>query len=537
MVHLKKIQISNYKSIEYAEFDFLRGVWLVKATNVDAPFDSNGSGKSTLLESVHQCLYNKNPKGINIEDTYNRVTGKAYSFTLDLSIDNIDYRIINDREKDILEIEESGVSLGIKSKPKALEKIKELIGLDYSTFCAVTYVNNHTVQSMLDNLSSTNLMKAILDFESITLIEKNTKDALKESRNRVSVLINENSTNSNALDLLSEFVKTDIRPLLIRKEEKQKELMMKIQELGIENSHTELLQNREHLDSLKAELRDINYKLSNTKCKECGTVIEIDKESLEVRVDELNQEIKSTNDNIIILQAGVNTLKSMQDEINSSYQQVINNIDTQISVAEYKNKIYDEKSGELSELRKKIQENEQELKDIYFNQELYESIIKTIKEGKLHKDLLDNFTNVLNIHIKDYTMYLDTAYLTIRAKPLKNNLEFVVHDKRVSKLVPIDTLSGGELTRLRLVLLLAVLRTISDLTNSKINLLILDECLDTLDSSVSKDLSNLFQHLVNHEDKFIALVSHGEQLRDIEFTGTIRATMENRLTTVQQYEG
>ena len=78
MIQFVSIKVANYKSIEYAELHYHRGVWLVQGDNKDTTFKSNGAGKSTILEAIQQCLYNKNIKGIPIEDTYNRVTKKGY---------------------------------------------------------------------------------------------------------------------------------------------------------------------------------------------------------------------------------------------------------------------------------------------------------------------------------------------------------------------------------------------------------------------------------------------------------------------------
>ena len=81
-------------------------------------------------------------------------------------------------------------------------------------------------------------------------------------------------------------------------------------------------------------------------------------------------------------------------------------------------------------------------------------------------------------------------------------------------------------------MLLSMLRAIKELTAISSNLLVFDESLDTLDVSASKDLANLFDYLIGNDNKFIALVSHGDQLSDINFNGIITATKSEGVTGV-----
>ena len=103
--------------------------------------------------------------------------------------------------------------------------------------------------------------------------------------------------------------------------------------------------------------------------------------------------------------------------------------------------------------------------------------------------------------------------------------------------VTINTLSGGEKTRLRVMILLALLETVETLSGISTNILIFDEALDTLDKSVKEDLKNLFAFLVNNRNKWIALVSHGSQLEDITWTGKITAEKTNGTAKITISEG
>ena len=72
------------------------------------------------------------------------------------------------------------------------------------------------------------------------------------------------------------------------------------------------------------------------------------------------------------------------------------------------------------------------------------------------------------------------------------------------------------------------------MTNTSINILVFDEALDTLDKSAANDLARLFNYLVENNDQFIAMVSHGEQLAEIKFRAMITATKTDNVTVVKQ---
>ena len=79
---------------------------------------------------------------------------------------------------------------------------------------------------------------------------------------------------------------------------------------------------------------------------------------------------------------------------------------------------------------------------------------------------------------------------------MKRSISFTVVNTKFNKVIDINTMSGGELTRLRIVLLLAILKAIKTLTGISTNLLVFDEALDTLDGSAAEDLALLFNHFL-----------------------------------------
>lgn len=539
MVKFESIIIKNYKSIEYAELFYRKGVWLVEGTNVNSMYKSNGAGKSTVLEAIQQCLYNRNIKGIKIDSTFNRNTNKPYCISIKFNSSGHAYKVVNSRE-DGISIFEDSKDLGIKSTAQTLSKIQEIIGLDFNTFCTLTYVSHQTIVSLLDNFSSSDLMKTLLDFDSIMVFDKKTKEELKASKVLVSSLLRENNISKDALDLLSEFTHTDTTPLLVRLSDIQEALTNnpKIQEL--QKYKDNLVLSEATAEDYKLKIASLEHKL-DTKCKLCGSTTEILSEGIKTKLNtsiaDCTNKLMLINTDITKIQQRIVDLTSDVYIVNALYYTEKMDIESKLSIIDYKNKVHSEKVGDITKMQQRIAANTVVLNDEYFNQDLYNSIITTIKSGKLHKDLLMNFCKVLNTYITEYTQYIDLDTIIVRTIPLKNSIEFSVYDSKSKSAVELNTLSGGELTRIRIVLLLSMLKTVQVLTKVNINILVLDEALDTLDESASQDLSNLFQHLVSTEDKFIALISHGNQLKDIEFTGKIQVTktINSEVQQIEQY--
>lgn len=538
MIQFVSIKVANYKSIEYAELYYHRGVWLVQGDNKDTTFKSNGAGKSTILEAIQQCLYNKNIKGIPIEDTYNRVTKKGYRIILRFNVNNDRYRIDNNREAGTYDVYKNDISISKKGITENLKLVQSIIGFDFNAFTSLTYISHQNVVTLLDSFTSSNLMKVLLDFDSISNFESKTKEAFSESKSKVQFLLQETAQLQDTQKLTANFSYSDLTPLYKHKQAISDKFLESVVLLDIDSIGREIqFLSRQHT-ILEEELNALHKKAFGDKCPTCGQDMNqnghINKALAEI---EYNNIVAQQEDITIELQ----TLTESYDEasaqlvvLRAKFDEELQNINSTITIGEYKNKLYEETKDIIESTALKIQQNKISLTEEYFNQDLFDLLLKTIKAGKLHKDLLDNFAKVLNHYIDDYTKYMSISYLNIKAKASKIGMDFVLYDNRSKTFIDINTLSGGELTRIRVIVLMAMLKTISTLTRLSTNILVLDEALDTLDASAADDLSSLFQYLIDTENKFIALVSHGAQLNEIEFKGTITAIKDNGSTCIVQ---
>lgn len=538
MTKFTQIDIYNYKSIKEAKLLYTKGIWVVKGNNNDVVFKSNGAGKSTVLEAIQQGLYNKNTKGTTIEETYNRNTKKAYRIVIEFFIGNDKYVVDNNRESNTYTITKNDKDISKKGINENIKEVQNLLGFDFTTFCALTYVSHSTITQLLDSFTSNNLMKLLLDFDSISLFEAKVKGSLSKSKSTVQFVLQENSQMESTAQLMSEFSYTDLTPMYKLKQEVNDKLLKDTMDIGIEDISKQLNDSNTAYNKVNSDIDIHIAKHIENKCPTCGqstsTNGNITKALAEIELKELEAKQKELQIQILSLTIIYDEAADSLTKLRAEYKQKADMIDAKITIGEYKNKLYNDNKTTINSTNTKIAENKATLSKEYFNQDLYDIILKTIKSGKLHKDLLDNFTKILNLYIDDYMKYMSISYLNVKTKALKSTIEFVVYDSRSNNFVNMNTLSGGELTRVRIVVLMSMLKTIANITDMSTNILVLDEALDTLDKSAATDLSNLFQYLIDTEDKFIALVSHGEQLNEIDFTGTIRAIKDNNNTIIQQ---
>lgn len=529
MVVFQKIHIKDYKSVRDVTLEYTQGVWHVIGENKDSTFSSNGSGKSTILEAIQQCLFNKTTNNISIEDTGFRTTKslQPYEITLDFRIASSSYRVINNRKTMKISIVKDGVDLMIKAIPKALEKVQEIIGMDFTTFVTLTFISHKTIIDLVDNFSSSNLMKILLDFNAIAGTEKSMKARVKELVQHKAILLQQEKALQDNLSILSQFVYVDPTPL------KQKVVEYSAHK---DKYHNEMLKFRDkdtyeqRISTLERDIKKAG--VSQILCPKCSTSIPTYKSTDEIA--EMQLEIHTLREKIEALSLGsLDYVEGRFKEFNNKLievQQALNSVET-------RNHIYEENKQHTDALNSDLLKVKNELDTLNFEHSVLVASLDVIKSGDTHAALLSSFTSAFNSNLSYYSSFIKIPYVTLTAAVNKTSIKFITYDTRFNQNVSMDTLSGGEITRLRLIILLSMLKTIKTLTNVSTNILVFDESLDTLDASVAEDLAMLFDHLTTIDQKFIALVSHGQQLDKIRFTGDITVTKYKGVTNMEVSNG
>lgn len=542
MVQFKYIKIKNFRSIKDATLYFKQGVWRVLGSNNDTDgFDSNASGKSTALSALQQCLFNRTIFGTSVEDTNHKQSKTGYILETELDVDGYTYRIVNDRT--IMKItiykliDGEFIDEGIRSIPQAISVIKNLISMDFNTFIATTYISHSTVIEMVEHFTSSALLKIVLNFDRLYSIDKVVKDRMKDSLEITRLSAARATSIQESISILDSFSRVNTAPLIKKLDEAtvaKQQLLNGIAKVGMDQLSNQISKDATYMTELSKKLANLEKSKSSTTCPCCKQPIVVD-------INKVDSEISIIKSDLLYYSSIVNenqgTYTLLVDDFNRDIDSINSDIEhykQAISVADYKNTMYSKYKQQADALRQEQAQIDNTLKCERNNQEAYQAIIDSIKSGNPLKSLITRFCKALNTYIDEFTPLVSINYLNIKASAKKNNIEFVVYDSRFKSEITMSELSGGEMMRVRIILLLSLLKAIQTITGISSNLLVFDEALDALDSSAGDDLANLFRHLASSHDKFIALVSHGNQLNSIEFDGYITAVKTNSVTTIIQ---
>ena len=116
---------------------------------------------------------------------------------------------------------------------------------------------------------------------------------------------------------------------------------------------------------------------------------------------------------------------------------------------------------------------------------------------------LENLTKELEVSINHYLSLLSDGQFQVEFKLDKEKLNISVINNGIA--TPIETVSGGEFSRIQTSILLAIRSLLSKLGGSSVNLLFLDEITGVLDDEGKEKLIEVLQ---NEEHLNVFLISH-----------------------------
>jgi len=531
-MEFKYIHIQDFKAIKDMRIDYDAGLWEVIGVNEDGPYLSNGSSKTTALEAVQQCLFNRTTLPVPIEDTSRKELGssssaKTFKLTTEFVKDGSTYVVINDRSRMKITVMKDGEDMGIKSIPQALKRIQTIIGMDINTFITLTFITHTTIGELLENFSSSALMKIILDFNQITELDKAMKLEVRVVNETVNSHTNKIKSIEDSLEVLSKYTEIDLTPF----HRKKANITAQIAYASRTIDESQKIINTYDAATLVIVTASAKLKVAKEGlCKTCGQSIDSNEDTIMALENRIKIE-KANTDKIDVMKAHNKFDEAVDKRV--VLQQDLVDLSGKIIAAETKNQIYAENKEKSDDLREMLVTTKTLREETVLESDILTTAVSLIKSGGLHKHLMASFVSVLNRYLAQFRSFVNLPYVAISAEANKANVGFVLHDTRFNQSIHLHSLSGGERTRLRLILLLSMLYTIKDMTSASTNILVFDESLDTLDASAAPDLAQLFNYLIAHDSKFIGLVSHGQQLDDIEFNGKLVVTKSNGIATLE----
>ena len=273
-----------------------------------------------------------------------------------------------------------------------------------------------------------------------------------------------------------------------------------------------------HLQKLKEELKEKSKKDKETYNKAM------------VKASAWSSEITAYNNELRIYNENENTIKKFEqlsqlfdksipsdypniDQINAELDDLKNTYLKQITKAEEDNRYnesiaaHNAKVDALTEQKNEFLIRQKSLKDSILSKSNKINSLNILKKAFSTSGIvafkLENLTKELEVSINYYLSLLSDGQFQVEFTLDKEKLNISVINNGIS--TPIETVSGGEFSRIQTSILLAIRSLLSKLGGSSINLLFLDEITGVLDDE-GKD--KLIEVLQNENDLNVFLISH-----------------------------
>lgn len=563
----KNIKFKNFLSYgdEYTEFNFNNGMDLINAPN--------GNGKSSISSAIFYALFGKADRKIKNGSLINNITGKNLEVILDFNVDNKSYRIIRGQKPnkfEIYELIDSTFDLikeraSVKDYQVFLEediiKINELV---YRQLVSLT-ANLPTSKPFMELSSSEKeqIFQTIMDTSifndlksSIKVRVQDKKLVLKDLEYKRNILDSSIISERNMIEQLekqnkdflehhNENINRTKENILSTEEniKKYTEGLEKLKELKskYDNDILDLNNKISKLDSIKSKISSYKNELNKIQsaesgaitCKHCSNInylIDVDVSSKESILFEL----KELESDFNILNSEISNESNKMDLIKEKLlnaKRIKNTLDEHINNLEY----YKSKLEELENIKvvqidyTLLNEKEDSLKIV--NSEL--EVIRKEIDDLLYIDNLIGDNNIKGLIIQQQIPLLNKGINSFLEMFSLLDYNFIIDENFKEKIISkgSDTefhqLSNGQKARISFAIMFAFLKLIEDRNGVKINLLVLDEVLDSsIDFEGREELLDILREKFSIT-KNVIVISHSDQIKQ-------RIETFNRIITVQK---
>ncbi len=557
-INFKSINVENFISIGEAKLDFKSGVYLVKGENRDQPDYtkngedakiSNGAGKTTMFSAVYQGLYNRNSKDskATVNNVNNLYTEKPYKITIKFEKDNVDYTIINDRNSNKITVLKGDEDISPKGITNQLTLIKNIVGFDFQTFSSLTFLNQNSLDSIIDLTNKDNIVYQFFDIEALNSLEKSIKQRKKAREEDRIAVTSKISVLKKQLSIFEEDEPVDIdalkeqetlfRASLDTIERKYASKQIKALEGSIAAHSAALAKLVGTMPFIKRDGEAVKEQIDKLKqgiCPTCGQNYEGDVDELEEKLEELRVEYRKLQEEADNVEKELEKAKEKLNEILSELDsekeaitQRLRNVQVRILVAEERLEERERVQESIDELKEDLTLLTAEIPEIERDIKVYETLLAVFKSGAVVNEYLRKYKLLFVKNFRELQKHTTFA-IDIKIKVQKGKMTYLFIDDGVEK--PFSLLSAGEKTRVSLMLLLATLKTIEQLTNITINYLVLDELLGVLDGEGIQFLKNVLSTMRGH--KCIYIISHHNEIEDSFADGIITVVKENNISRI-----
>lgn len=558
MIHLNKIELTNFGSFESQSFDFQSGKYLIIGqNNSSSSAENNGSGKSLLFESIPWCIYGYSTRDKDVSRNHNGKCCVKLYFTIgenqyrieryyrDEAFGNKVKLFCNEEEditcKNIADTERQIIALGFPPYDLFVSTITVLQGMPVN-FSQLTNVQRKEILEELFGFSiwetyRNKIKKQLVIYKNNrTILESqytNTREKYIALDSKIKTL---KETNQSNLDELNKML-NDISNHLKELQDEYFKIDAEFKAIKFDNN--EYQKSVTEQNQYEYELKTYEKILNNKNCPTCNQPFPVEKiEQAEHKVQKFRTKIAE----LTTLNKQLNETKTIYDEKKSRLN--ILEMEIQVNKGNFR-KLKEQKESSTNTNLDNVSHLETQLIDLQTTTNEYKTKLTDIEnkiDGATYIDTLllpsSSFrTSIMSQYLTYVNSIIDSISPSI-FDDLKINLIIDEKGKGIDiqlnkgKLNNLEysELSGGEKKRLDIILILSLQKFLLESSGISINLIVFDEIFDTLDS---KGIDNIISCLdyMYAEDTCIYIISHNSSLKNM-FENTYIVQKNNHISSI-----
>lgn len=585
MLKIKSVTMRNFMSVGAVtqSVDLTKnGVTLVFGENLDLGGNGsrNGVGKSTILQAISYGLFGAPLTNIKKDNLVNKINQKNMSVSIEFENNGHKYRIERGRKPQFFRyiVDDENVNSQDTDEAQGESKdtqkeIDRILGMSHTMFKYIVGLNTYTEPFLSLGVSKQReIIEELLCItqlsqkaEKLKELIKTTKSDIEKEELRIRTVKLSNDRIQNTMS----DVQRKSQQWEIEHEQEIATLeaaILNLADLDIEREldlHKEVESKRELEQALNQLKRDISLKtrhstqletqlnglvaqystVLNKECPMCGQGLHDHKhdtiiEDLEGKITHLDHQITTEKQEIANLQAEIDVVQPALAAMGNpetfystlrealAHKTTIEQFIKDLEKEKTRTNPYAEQALSLKETMQPV--DYEVLNTSVKNREHQEFLLKllTSKDSFIRKKVIDQNLAYLNSRLSEYIDKLGLPHLVKFMNDLTTEITILGHD------LDFDGLSRGERTRLILGLSWAF-RDIFENTNHSINLLFIDELLDSGLDTVGLDGSvNVLKSMDRERNKNVFVISHREELLP-RVQNCLKVIKENSFSTFE----
>lgn len=517
---IQKIKIQNFKSIyDPVELDFnnIKGFWKISG--------AVGSGKTTIGEAIIFGLFGyiagkNNASLISWGQKHSLIELWVTSKGRNIYIK----REINSYGQSPIYVEVDGEEIVFTNKRDAQYQLEteyyDVTKVTMELLCIISF-NNFKSLATLNSVDTKKFLDQVLGFYTLTQYADSCKYLKSIDYAKIKNITNDIAMINSQIDKLQELSNIE----LIEGDINETKSSIKVIENHIKEykktSKQETDEIINEINEKKSELGSLTS-LGKNKKKEIDLIEKGTCPTCGAPIDQSQLNIKKEERKVLLEQ--YNNVNNDITHLNALYSQKINESTKYIDLKN--NEVISQKNmlSKLEEQARRLSININEIETLKSKINILESELSTCQQedaewsqlydilsNEVRVKILESFIPILNKNILKYSTRLQQPYII----QFDSNFECSITICGYDNVIPISSLSTGQLKTVDMIIILGVLGTI--MGSAKTNIMFLDELFSNLDPTLRNEMCMVLKENID-PDNTLFIISH-QDLEDSYFDG------------------